>query len=117
MEYRLKESGTPMCINAISNTLNDAYVVASKIKDEVYFLHVNSYCTESRKINQEQIRNFSDEQYTLANTATGISQIMKAVGLKPLRRTNTLREINAYLSINFSSSPLALIPEELHSYL
>ena len=116
MEYRLKEAGTPMSINAISNTLNDAYVVASKIKDEMYFLHVNSYCTESRKINQEQIRNFTDEEYTLANSALGISQIMKAVGLKPLRRTNTFREINSYLSRKFSS-PLDLIPEELHSHL
>ncbi|MBO6257808.1 MAG: IS1634 family transposase [Succinivibrio sp.] len=116
MEYRLKEAGTPMSINAISNTLNDAHVVATKIKDEVYFLHVNSYCTESRKINQEQIRNFTDEQYSLGNTATGISQIMKAVGLKPLRRTNTFRDLNSYLSRKFSSH-LDLIPGELHNLI
>ena len=116
MEYRLKEAGTPMSINAISNTLNDACVVAGKIKDEVYFLHVNSYCNESRRINQEQIRNFTDDQYTPGNTATMISQIMKAVGLKPLRRINTFREINSYLGRKFSSL-LDLIPEELQSHI
>ena len=116
MEFHLNESGTPMSINSISNTLNDAYVVASKIKDEVYFLHVNSYCSESRRINQEQIRNFADKQYTLGNTATEISQIMKAVGLRPLRRTNTLRELNSYLSRKFSS-PLDFVPEELQNNL
>ena len=109
MEFKLKQNGTPMSIENISDSLSGAKVMAGRIGDEILFLHTNDYLTGSRLQN-------SKKSCSVTEGGLAINNIMLVAGLKTLLKVNSYHSLNAIFSRK-KSSALKFIDPELHNVI
>ena len=109
MEFKLKQNGTPMSIENISDSLSGAKVLAGRIGDEILFLHTNDYLTGSRLQNCKK-------SGSVTEGCLAINNIMQVAGLKPLLKVNSYHSLNNIFSRK-KSSALEFIDPELHNVI